>query len=99
MDRCDLLQRLFDMFFAQQLTEHIENDAIADAKEECDDWNPSSPLSVSKCTDNNINNQPTNRLICIHVYYAGLGSTRHVEHLESAETETLRPSATAQEFP
>ena len=34
MDRCDLLQRLFDMFLAQQLAEHIENDAIGDAKEE-----------------------------------------------------------------
>src|SRR6266702_2928530 len=54
---------------------------------------PSSPLSVSKCTENNISNQPTTWLICIHVYYAGSGSTRHVEHPESAETETLRPKS------
>ena len=54
---------------------------------------PSSPLSVSKCTDNNIDNQPTTWLMCIHVYYAGSGSTRHVEHPESAETEPLSPKS------
>ncbi len=34
MDRCDLLQSLFDVFSAQQLTEHIEDDSIGDTKEE-----------------------------------------------------------------
>ena len=31
--------------------------------------------------------------MCIHVYYAGSGSTRHVEHPESAETEPLSPKS------
>ena len=54
---------------------------------------PSSPLSVSKCTDNNITNQPTTGLICIHVYYSRSGFTRNVEHPESAETGTLSPKS------
>jgi len=54
---------------------------------------PSSPLSVSKCTENNVSNQPTTWPMCIHVYYAGSASTRNVEHPESAETETLRPKS------
>jgi hypothetical protein len=48
---------------------------------------PSSPLSISKCTENNIINQPTTWQMCTHVYYAGLGSTHYVEHQEPVEPE------------
>ena len=53
---------------------------------------PSSPLP-SPSARNNISNQPTTWLICIHVYYSRSSSTRNVEHPESAETETSRPKS------